>query len=328
MKHLRTIAFLCDFALLLSLVSACGDNTLSVACVGCAAGTREETIYQKNQNDALILPAEFVTAYALHTLGAGAEECRRVLYGEDVRYYKQLLSDAALTPAALLEKLNAQAKTEGLALTFGSLCGLRDRETELYQSFGLTPPEFAESTGTRAELKKAAEIITSDEALTEALSTSVVTFADGSKKTRKAPLVSENSQFRLASALWYLGGTAIKDGRTVYVALAALKEDAGIAYGAVCEDCGENGREAYYASCDLGNTVGLSLGVDYGLAYSSSKDPEGAGMVAGASIFGGAVLIIFIVVIALLVIAVGFGIFGVVKRNREGRRRYAGKDDR
>ena len=308
--------------LLPALLCACSELPLSPASVGCDAGKAGEDSYLYHEDEPMILPSEIVTAYALHTVGADAETCKRVLFGGDLRYCKQMLTDRSMRASALTAEMNARAATEAPGLTFGSVTGTRDGEKQLYALLGEEAPAFEESVGTLSALKKAAEAITADAALSEALSSSVIRFADGSTGTRSAPPLSKNGQYALPGVLWYLGGSGIREGRTVYTAFGAMRLDGQTAFAAVCADSG-NADALYYAACDFGNLCGLALGQSYALAYSPSKDPDGAGMVAGSSIFGGAVLILVIAAAGALLLASAAGIAGVIKRNREGRKKYA-----
>ena len=324
----KAVCILCLAALCLPLVCAsCSSVEVSPACVGYAAGKEGELSFAHRENKELILPPLFVQAFALYAANADGNACKSVIYGGDVRYVKGLADSLSETPDGLVALMNETAQKNGLSCSFGSVCGQKDRETELRSLFGETTPDFKESRGTLSDMKKAAELFTENNALSLALSGSAAELADGSQKSRTdAPLVSENSQFRLKEALWYLAGNAVMDGRRIYAAVCAVEDGGARAYAAVLEDSGED-VPVNYAACDAGNLCGRTLGQNYGLAYSPSRDPDRAGMTVGSSIFTGAFLVILIAAGVMLAVAVTIGVISTVRRNRAGRIKYAPKKE-
>lgn len=309
-------------AALLFLCASCGRIRGSALASYAVGRTGEaQTGALSEEDETVTLPPVFVRAWALLCARPSYEVCLRLLYDHDAVYMKALLEECARTPEELLSAMNDRAAASGEALSFGSLTGSASGEEALSRLLGRDELPFAESVGSVKALKKAAEAWASDGTLCDLLQKSAVTAADGKIYVRAAPMVNVRDQYYLPAAVFYLGGFTDHNGQNAYVAVAAIRENGETAYGAVCEVDGES--PVYYASTDLCNLIGETLGKDYKLVYSPPADQTGTGMVMGATFFSGAVLAIFIAVGVTLVLAVIGGIILKIKRNREGRKKYA-----
>ena len=319
---LLIVALLAAFCL--SLLISCSSDDVSPACAAYAAGKAGELQVAHREAEELILPSEFVRAFSLWAGGADEEICKNVIFDNNPRYVKDYLERLGKTPEELLALMNEKAKSFG-DLTFGSLAGLRDAEEELYRLYEREAPDFTESRGTLEAVKNAAEVFSQDEALIAVLSKGGVTLADGTNKTRSAPLVSRNSQYHLAEARWYLSGNAVKDGKQVFVAVGEVR-DGGTAYAAVCIDSGDD-SPVNYASVDVANLCGQVLGQNYGLKYMPSKSEDVADQPLGYQVLWYAIVIILIAAGVMLAVAVTIGVVRTIRRNREGRKKYAPPED-
>ncbi|MBQ9467803.1 MAG: hypothetical protein IJU52_02200 [Clostridia bacterium] len=324
----RRARVICAAALLaaLFLITACVScgkaEYRGAACEGCAAGKRGEQSEAWYDKEEILLPSVFVRAYAVLCAQPSKEICLRMIYdGSEALWAKMLLDECAMTPEELISKMNDRARLEAPGLPFGSVTGRTDTEEKLC---GLLdrPAAFRESTGDLSSLKKAAEAFFDDENLLFALSVSSVKTADGGEKSRMAPLVNKNDQYYLENAQMELGDYTSKNGLPAYVAVGAVKEGGEVAFAAVCEVLRE-GSPVWFASCDIANACGAVLGRAYNMVYSPPDDLQGAGMTLGASFFSGAVLIILGAIAVVLVAAVIGGIALRMKRNAEGRKKYA-----
>lgn len=310
------------------LLVSCSGAGVSSACAGYAAGQEDGGELLWRENEEILLPALFVRAYAAHCASASEERAKRVIYdGRDPLYIKLMLDECGLSPGELVARMNERASKEAPGLVFGSVSGRSDTENDLYALLGSEAPPFEGSVGTLAAVKKAAAAFAADPVCALLLGTKYTTFADGSEGSRVAPLLDPEDQFGLENAVLYLADYTSKNGEVAYLALGAVREGEKTAFAAVLEMSGDD-SPVWYASCDVGNLAGQTLGKDYRLLYSDSDDREGAGMVLGASIFSGTVLVLLAAVALLLVAAAVGGIIMTARRNIAGRKKYsAPKDD-
>lgn len=341
MKNKKTCRLLSLALVILTLVSllcACGGTAgVSYACTGYSAAYagQKETLSFKN-NESLLLPPEIVrgvTLFAAMELGLEDQEtAARIVYdfsGDMGKAYMKKVVEASGGVEALLEKMNALADEWGLYHTsFGSLTGAVSKEKELYALMGLGEPAFESSLSTTSDLLILGQRLYENETLCTLFSSRAYRFeGDKGDSLRRAPLFDEKDDRYLENARFYLGGTVVDDrGRRTGAGIAAVEEGGRLSFAAVCSYSG-NEDPTLYLSADLGNLCGKIHGKSYGLSVS----PEGSQVVEedegtvflGTNLFYVIMFFFLVIVGVLALLGIAISIYNVIKRNREGRRKYA-----
>lgn len=338
MKLRKLYCVLCALLLTVPLFAGCLSQSagVTVACIGYSAAEKGQSEQLSFENkEVRLLPGELVRAMAL--LAASAEGMEdestfaRVIFDYDTVYMKAVVNHFG-SPEGLLSRMNALALELGMKNTvLGSISGTVKGEGSLYAALEMEAPAFKESKSTTSDLLLLAERIYSTPVLAELYSKRDYAFSEGkTPKTRNAPLLQKGNDCYLENAVLYIGGTVMDAGKKVTgIALAAVEEDGRIAFSAVADHSGLEDPAPYMAA-DAGNLCGKILGKSYGLnkAPQGSDVTEGEGTVfLGTNLFYVIVFILLVVVALLGILAIALGIVNTLKRNAEGRRKYAPPKD-
>jgi hypothetical protein len=323
--------------LLLSVLSLCcgclGERVgVSVACTGYVAGPAEGNAQISfEEKTPRLLPGEMVRAALLLTAvkeGFTDENAlARVVYDYDAVYMKAVVLKFE-SPAALLSKMNALAEELGMKDTvFGSLSGTVKSEADLYAALELVAPDFSESKSTLADLLLLAKALYGEPILASLYGKRVHEFpGESAPKTRSAQLLRPGNDQYLEAAVFYISGTvADAAGKVTGIALAGVTEEGQLAFSAVADHSGLEDPIPYMAS-DAGNLCGKVLGKNYGLNKAPVvEDPSGGeGTVfLGTNLFYVIVFLVGAVVFVLFAIGLVFAVINTMKRNIDGRKKYA-----
>jgi hypothetical protein len=245
------------------------------------------------------------------------------------KVYMKRVVDTAGGVEALLEKMNALADEWGLYHTsFGSLTGAVNREKELYALMELGEPAFESSLSTTSDLLVLGQKIYENELLRPLFTARSYRFeGDEGDRLRRAPLLDERDDRHLENALFYIGGSVVDGaGRRTGAGVAAVEEEGRISFSAASSYSG-NEDPVLYLSADLGNLCGKIHGKSYGLAVSPQgsqvvEDEEGT-VFLGTNLFYVIMFFFLVIVGVLALLGIAISIYNVIKRNREGRRKYA-----
>lgn len=337
-KSCRLLSLALVLLTLFPLLCACGGTAgVSYACTGYSASYMEskEALSFKN-NEKQLLPSEIVRAVALYAaMEQGLENedvVARVVYdfsGDGGMLYMKTAIDAAGGAEALLEKMNALAAEWALYNTsFGSLTGSVSKEKELYALMELGEPAFESSLSTTSDLLVLGQKLYKNDLLRTLLSVRAYQLeGDKGKSTRRAPLLDDRDDRYLANACFYLGGTVVDErGRKTGMGVAAVEEEGRLSFAAASSHSG-NEDPLLYLSADLGNLCGKIHGKIYGLSVSPQgsqvvEDEEGT-VFLGTNLFYVIVFFFLVIVGVLALLGIAISIYNVIKRNREGRRKYA-----
>ncbi|MBQ8911690.1 MAG: hypothetical protein IJY89_03895 [Clostridia bacterium] len=339
MKYFLKISCLL-FALLfaLTLFAGCLSQSagVTVACIGYSAAELggSETLSFENKEQRL-LPGELVRSAALlAAVNAGfadEQSLARVIFDYDAVYMKAIVMHMG-GPTHLLEAMNDLAHSLHMNGTvFGSITGTVKAEGSLYAALELETPAFAESKSTTSDLLLLARALYENEILSALYAVRAYAFpGEPAPKTRNAPLLRPGHDCHLENARFYVGGTVVDaGGKVTGLAIAAVAEEGKIALSAVADHSGLEDPIPYMAA-DAGNLCGKVLGKNYGLNRSpEDKDvSEGEGTVfLGTNLFYVIVFLIIAVVVVLGALVIVLGIVNTMKRNIEGRRKYAAPKD-
>ncbi|MBP3321258.1 MAG: hypothetical protein J6M12_02785 [Clostridia bacterium] len=341
MKNKKTCRLLSLALVLLTLfplLCACGGTAgVSYACTGYSAalmGEQEERSFKNTES--LLLPPELVramTLFAATELGLESrEDAARIVYdfsGDLGKVYMKKVVDTAGGAEALLEKMNALVDEWGLHRTsFGSLTGAVNREKELYALMKLDDPAFESSLSTTSDLLIIGQKIYENDLLRPLFATRVYRL-EGEKgdSTRRAPLLDEKDDRYLENTLFYIGGSVVDGaGKRTAAGVAAVEEKGKIAFAATSSYSG-NEDPVLYLSADLGNLCGKLHGKSYDLSVSPEgsqvvEDEEGT-VFLGTNLFYVIMFFFLVIVGVLALLGIAISIYNVIKRNREGRRKYA-----
>jgi hypothetical protein len=334
MKLLKTYSLLLVLVLTVPMLVGCLPESAGVtaACIGYSAGAEgaDERLSFENEEKRLV-PGEIVRAMALlaaHRAGFSDEKTMaRVIFDYDAIYMKAIVQYMG-GYYLLLDAMNEYAASCGMKNTvFGSLTGSVKWESDLYAALESVSAEFSESFSTTSDLLMMARQIYENETLSALYGVRAYEFSgESAPKTRNAPLLRPGNDCYLESAVLYVGGTVVDaGGKVTGIALCGVKEGEEIAFSAVAEHSGAEDPIPYMAA-DGGNLCGKVLGKDYNLNKSpeaTDLSGEDGTVFLGTNLFYVIVFLILAAVLALFAVGAVIAFVNTMKRNIEGRKKYA-----
>ena len=312
------------------LLPGCSSSGVSPANTGYAAGSDfADRLFRAEES--FLLPAEIVRALALYAARDLDDPSlfSRVVYKYETAYMKTLVEKTAGSPAAFLEKMKACAASLGMARTaLSSLTGASDTDAALYAAFGEDPPAFDGNSSTLSDLFLLCRALCENDRTRALYGACTVDLPElSSPLTRDAQLLLPASDRFLENAVldlsaWTYDPSIKKPDQRCRLQLAAVRNGDALGFAAVMTYTGDD-EARVYAAVDAENLAARAAGLDLSVSYQPSGTGRRAGMTVGASKFAAVILVLLAVILVLLVLVVTVSAVVRMKRNVEGRKKYA-----